>query len=78
LRDEAHRFGITFHRQKRSKSFISSELNKISGIGEKTVQKLLADFKSVKNIRELDEEKLADSIGKSKARVVYGYFHNRL
>ncbi len=48
LRDEAHRFGITFHRNKRSKSFISSELSSIPGIGEKTVQKLLADFKSVK------------------------------
>ena len=77
LRDEAHRFGITFHRQKRSKSFISSELSSIPGIGDKTVQKLLADFKSVKNIRELDEEKLAASVGKSKGKVVYGYFHNR-
>ncbi|NCA79987.1 MAG: excinuclease ABC subunit UvrC [Sphingobacteriia bacterium] len=77
LRDEAHRFGITFHRQKRSKSFISSELNSIPGIGEKTVQKLLADFKSVKNIRELDEEKLAASVGKSKAKFVFAYFHNQ-
>lgn len=77
LRDEAHRFGITFHRNKRSKSFISSELSSIPGIGEKTVQKLLADFKSVKNIRELDEEKLAVSVGKSKAKVVFGYFHKQ-
>ena len=76
LRDEAHRFGITFHRNKRSKSFITSELNSIQGIGEKTTQKLLTDFKSVKKIRELKESELATSIGKAKARVVYEHFHS--
>ena len=74
LRNEAHRFGITFHRTKRSNSFITSELSTIKGIGEKTVQKLLSDFKSVKTIKNLSEKEIAESIGKSKAGVVYGYF----
>jgi excinuclease ABC subunit C len=75
LRDEAHRFGITFHRQKRSKSFISSELNSIPGVGEKTVQKLLSDFKSVKNVKELKELQLASSVGNRMAKLIYTYFH---
>jgi len=75
LRNEAHRFGISFHRNKRSNSFLNSELNAIDGIGEKTVQKLLSEFKSVKTIKTLSEEKIAESIGKSKAGLVYNYFH---
>ena len=75
LRDEAHRFGITFHRQKRSKSFISSELNSIPGVGEKTVHKLLSDFKSVKNVKELEESQLASSVGNRMAKLIYAYFH---
>ena len=75
LRDEAHRFGITFHRNKRSNAFITSELNTIDGIGDKTAQKLLADFKSVKNIKELSKEKLEKSVGNAKAKIVYNYFH---
>lgn len=75
LRDEAHRFGITFHRNKRSKEFITSELNSISGIGEKTAQKLLNDFKSVKNIKLQNLDSLSKSIGSSKGEIVYKYFH---
>lgn len=75
LRDEAHRFGITFHRNKRSKEFITSELILIDGVGEKTTQKLLKDFKSVKNIKEQNLESLEQSIGISKAKVIYNYFH---
>jgi excinuclease ABC subunit C len=75
LRDEAHRFGITFHRNKRSKSMTDSELNQIDGIGEKTIKKLLNDFKSVKNIKDSDLEKLKISVGLSKATLVYQYFH---
>ena len=75
LRNEAHRFGISFHRNKRSSSFLISELNTIEGIGEKTVQKLLSEFKSVKTIKDLSEGKIAESIGKSKAGLVYNYFH---
>lgn len=76
LRDEAHRFGITFHRNKRSKTFISSELNLIKGIGEKTAQQLIKDFKSVKNIKEQKIENLSKSIGNAKANVIFNYFHH--
>jgi len=75
LRDEAHRFGITFHRNKRSKAFINSELNSINGIGEKTTQTLLRDFKSVKSIKEQKMDALIESIGKSKAMIVFNHFH---
>ncbi|KAF0239036.1 MAG: excinuclease ABC subunit [Prolixibacteraceae bacterium] len=74
LRDEAHRFGITFHRDKRSKDFITSELKAIKGIGEMTAQKLLNDFKSVKSIKEQSLKSLTDSIGTSKAQIVFAYF----
>ena len=77
LRNEAHRFGISFHRNKRSNSFLNSELNTIDGIGKKTAQKLLSEFKSVKTIKDLSEEKIAQSIGKSKAGLVYSYFHKQ-
>jgi excinuclease ABC subunit C len=75
LRDEAHRFGITFHRNKRSKQFISSELNTIIGVGEKTAETLLNDFKSVKSIKAQTLKALASSIGKAKATIVFNYFH---
>ena len=74
LRDEAHRFGITFHRDKRSKEFIVSELSSIKGIGEKTTQKLLKDFKSVKSIKEQTLKSLTESVGMSKAQIVFAYF----
>jgi excinuclease ABC subunit C len=74
LRDEAHRFGITFHRDKRSKEFIVSELSSIKGIGEKTTQKLLKDFKSVKSIKEQTLKSLTESVGFSKAQIVFSYF----
>ncbi len=77
LRDEAHRFGITFHRNKRSKTFINSELNSINGIGENTAQKLLQSFKSVKNIKEQKLEALIESVGRSKATIVYNNFHSK-
>ena len=76
LRDEAHRFGITFHRNKRSKTFINSELSSIKGVGEKTMQLLLNDFKSVKNIKLQKIEALILSVGKAKATIVFKYFHS--
>jgi len=76
LRDEAHRFGITFHRNRRSKNISTSELHRIKGIGEKTAKKLLLDFKSVKNIKESDKTMIINSIGPSKAEIVYSYFHS--
>ena len=72
LRDEAHRFGITFHRQKRSKSAIVSELDGVEGIGEKTKEVLLQHFKSVKRIREATLEKLTQVAG-FRGKKVYEY-----
>jgi len=67
IRDEVHRFGITFHREKRSKGTFKTELDNIKGLGETTVQLLLKEFKSVKNIRAARFEELVQVIGKSKA-----------
>ncbi|MEK6153074.1 excinuclease ABC subunit UvrC [Flavobacteriaceae bacterium 3-367] len=75
LRNEAHRFGITFHRNKRSKAAIDSELEGIAGIGEKTAQELLKEFKSVKRIKEASIENLAKSVGMVKAKKIYETFH---
>ena len=75
LRDEAHRFGISFHRDKRSKKFISSELTTIPGIGEKTMETLLRQYKSVKNIKNQSVKQLAEVIGKAKAKIVYDHFN---
>ena len=74
LRNEAHRFGITHHRNRRSKGALSNELEQIPGIGEKTVQELIKAFKSAKRVKEQSEENLAAVIGKAKARVVVAYF----
>jgi len=74
IRDEAHRFGITHHRQKRSKETITTELNQIKGISDKTAQKLLAELKSVKKIKESSLEEIEKIIGKAKAALVYNYF----
>ncbi len=70
IRNEAHRFAITFHRDKRSKKAIGSELTGIEGIGQKTMEKLLNKFKSVKKLKEASENEIAPVIGKSKAKVV--------
>ncbi len=75
LRDEAHRFGITHHRKKRDKGTLKSELTSIEGVGFTTAQKLLRKFKSVKKIKEANEQELAQVIGKAKAAVVYRYFN---
>lgn len=75
IRDEVHRFGITFHRKTRSKGTIKNELEEIAGIGEKTATELLQAFRSVKNIKTLTERELTRVIGASKARVVWAHFH---
>ncbi len=74
LRDEAHRFGITFHRSLRSKRQTKSELTSIKGIGEATAKKLLQHFKSVARIKKASEEDLAAVIGKSAAKKVFSHF----
>ena len=75
VRDEAHRFAITFHRQRRSKRTFTSELLEIKGVGEKIAQKLLTDFESVEAIKKASLEELEKSIGKAKAKIVYDFFH---
>ena len=74
-RDEAHRFGITFHRKKRSDNFLKSELDDIKGIGPKTKEILLKEFKTINGIKEANLEKLTESLGAAKAQIIYGYFH---
>ncbi|MCB0371429.1 MAG: excinuclease ABC subunit UvrC [Muricauda sp.] len=75
LRNEAHRFGITHHRNKRSKGAINSELENIDGVGKKTAEQLLKNFKSVKRIKEASVESLAESVGMAKAKKIYKSFH---
>ncbi|MEO9660259.1 MAG: excinuclease ABC subunit UvrC [Maribacter dokdonensis] len=77
LRNEAHRFGITFHRNKRSKGAINSELEGINGVGEKTAQQLLKKFKSVKRIKEASVESLSREVGVSKAKKIYESFRQK-
>lgn len=77
LRNEAHRFAITFHRQKRSKSALQTELTDIKGVGEKTIKALLVQFKSVKKIREAGYEKLKEAVGHQKAKLINDYFEQR-
>ena len=74
IRDEVHRFGITFHRNKRSKGTFKNELELISGIGENTIDQLLKEFKSVKKIKEKTEDELAAVIGRSKAKLLITAF----
>ena len=75
IQDEVHRFAITFHREKRSKHALHSELDDIKGIGNKTKDALLQALKSVKRIREADLETLSGLIGKAKAKIIFEYFH---
>ncbi len=77
IQDEVHRFAITFHRDKRSKAALHSDLDDIKGIGPKTKETLLKIFKSVKNIREASSEELSKAIGESKAKLIREYFENK-
>ena len=76
LRDEAHRFGITHHRNRRSKGQAVSELDSIKGVGEKTRTALLSRFRSVKRLREADLDAIAEVVGPAKASVVYAALHS--
>ena len=78
IQDEVHRFAITFHKQKRSKSQTHSELDEIKGIGKTTQQKLLKTFKSLKQIRSASIDELAKVVGKSRATIVYNYFNGKI
>lgn len=76
LRNEAHRFGITFHRDKRSKNAVGTELNNIEGIGEKTAIELLKEFRSVKRIKKATLAELSNLIGNAKAKLIFNHFKN--
>lgn len=78
LRDEAHRFGITHHRNRRSKAAIVSELDSIKGIGDKTKTALLQEFKSVKRLREAPVEEIEKIVGKAKARLIVAGLAQRI
>ena len=78
LRNEAHRFGLTFHRKIRSKKAIQNELEQIVGIGKETADLLLKKFKSVKRISQLSLENLSQEIGKPKAVKIYAHFHQNM
>lgn len=74
IQDEVHRYAITFHREKRSKAALHSELDNIKGIGNKTKETLLSKLKSIKRIKSADLQELIDIIGNSKAQLIYQYF----
>ena len=75
IQDEVHRFAISFHRDKRSKSALHSELDNIKGIGPKTKDLLLTKYKSVKKIKEATLEEITKIIGTSKAKLLFDYFN---
>jgi excinuclease ABC subunit C len=74
IRDEAHRFGITFHRNKRSADFLSSELRNIKGVGDVSFNRLMTEFKTVAAVKKATEEELANVAGKRIAKLIRGYF----
>ena len=76
IQDEVHRYAITFHRDKRSKNALKSEIDDIKGIGPKTKEVLIAKFKSVKRIKNASLEELTDAIGQAKAIIIQQHFHN--
>jgi excinuclease ABC subunit C len=78
LRDEAHRFGITHHRNQRSKAQVTSELDSITGIGEKSKKDLLTHFKSVKRLRLASNDEIAEIVGNERASIIYAHFHSDL
>jgi len=75
LRNEAHRFGITFHRDKRSKAALNSSIEEIPGIGEKTMLTLIKYFKSVKRLKSTTEKEISAVVGVSKAKKIYDFYH---
>lgn len=75
IRNEAHRFGIKFHRNKRSGNFIKSELENIPGIGPKTIEQLLKKYKTIKKLRSVSIDEISSEIGNAKARLLFEYFH---
>ena len=77
IRDEVHRFGITFHRNQRSKGTFKNELEQVPGIGKATIDELLRNFKSVKNIKLQSEQALAMVVGVNRATILTKYFKGK-
>ncbi|MGI6479047.1 MAG: excinuclease ABC subunit UvrC [Salinivirgaceae bacterium] len=77
IRNEAHRFGITFHRDVRSKNFVQSELDNIKGIGPATIRTLLSAYKSIDGIKKATHEQLVQKIGKSRADIIFAHIHKK-
>ena len=75
IQDEVHRFAITFHRDKRSKHALHSELDEIPGIGPKTKQTLISTFKSLKRIKNADYQSITDCVGETKGKILWEYLH---
>ena len=78
MRNEAHRFGITFHRQKRSKAALETELDNIPGIGEKTVVELLKHFRSVARVKKASKESLTEIVGLSRAQKIINFYEKSI
>ena len=76
IRDEAHRFGITFHRNKRSGAMIHSRLEEIEGVGSKTIEQLFRHFKTLSKIKSASVEQLSEVVGKSRAEKIFNHFAN--
>ncbi len=77
MRNEAHRFGITFHRQKRSKAAIETELENIPGIGQKTSVELLKHFRSVARIKKATKQELTEVVGNAKAVKILEFYNSQ-
>ena len=77
LRDEAHRFSLRQHRNRRDKDFLNSELEEIHGIGQKTIATLIKNFKSVNNIKKTDIDELSKVVGSKKASFIFNYFKSQ-
>ena len=75
IQDEVHRFAISFHRKKRSKSQTKSELDEIKGIGKETKKQILQHFKSISRLKEAKMEDIAKVIGNNRASIIYNHFH---
>ena len=73
IQDEVHRFAVSFHRQKRSKDFIHSELERIEGVGERTIRTLLRHFRTVEKVRTAPAEELSALVGPAKAKKILAY-----
>jgi excinuclease ABC subunit C len=78
LRDEAHRFGLSHHRQRRSKNALGSALDEIKGLGPKTIESLFQEFKTISKMKAAGAEVIAKKIGAAKARLLFEYFEQNL